>query len=118
MIHWEALFYNILSWEPICYKNRAFFLLFFYIELRLIANFKVGEDSINLTGLLSDYKNSEFDLHEFIRIESSSTSTRFDLYLDRDGTGDHYAPTHFIQVNSNQKGLMLDDLLNQNSLIS
>ena len=35
MIHWEALFYNILSWEPICYKNRAFFLLFFYIELRL-----------------------------------------------------------------------------------
>ena len=84
----------------------------------IIANFKVGEDSINLTGLLSDYKNSEFDLHEFIRIESSSTSTRFDLYLDRDGTGDHYAPTHFIQVNSNQKGLMLDDLLNQNSLIS
>ena len=51
MIHWEALFYNILYWEPICYKNRAFFLLFFYIELRL---HKLGTSEANLTTLEVD----------------------------------------------------------------
>ncbi|MBO3659253.1 type I secretion C-terminal target domain-containing protein, partial [Acinetobacter haemolyticus] len=99
----DIFIYNILSNIDSLYGNGE----------DSINNFKLGEDLIDLTALFVEYKDREdFDLNDFIRVESTITSNRSTIYLDRDGKNNDYTSTKFIELNSNMKNLSVEDLFN------
>ena len=104
----DTFIYNVLDASDQLYGNGQ----------DTITSFVVHEDTIDLSLLFSDdLKSQDFNIHEFLKLESTSTSTKSTLYLNKNGTGNASDFVKFIDITSNVKGLNMNDLLEQSILI-